>query len=101
MQKIYESQLRQVLDELYKKTVVAVPWNDIYMWFGTQKIAKTPYRHLQKEWEELCEIHQSAWPNRTKAPSLAWVKNAACEQLLIRRTLFKDEEAVDFETLVA
>lgn len=101
MNKIYDAQIRAVLDRLYKTTLATVPWADMYIWFGTQKISKTPYRHFQKEWEEVCEAHQSVWPDRTKTPALHMIKTTGVHALVIRRELFKDEEAVSFEDLIA
>ena len=101
MDKIYEARLREVLDELYLTTVTTIPWTDIYMWFGTQKITKTPYRHFQKEWEELCDAPQRVWPERITPPKLYMVKNCGFRGLLIQRELFDDETLVDFDELAA
>ena len=100
MDKIYEARIRAVLDELYLKTTVAVPWDDVYMWFGTQKIAKTPFRALLKEWEELCDLHSRVWPERTSPTSL-YVIRGGYKGMVIRRDLFDDEVETEFDELIA
>ena len=101
MDKIYDGQLREILDQLYLTTAVAVPWASIYMWFGTQKIAKAPYRHIQKEWELVCESHTRVWPERTDPVSISMVENAGFNGLVIQRALFDDEKLVVFDKLTA
>ena len=102
MDKIYEARVRAILDDLYLKTTVSIPWADVYLWFGTQKIAKTPYRALLKEWEEVCDVHSRAWPQRTSSPSLYLISSAGSNSLMIiKRNLFDDEEEKSFDDLVA
>lgn len=101
MDNIYDAQLREVLDDLYLTTSVAVPWANIYMWFQTQKITKAPYRHIQKEWDMVCESHTKVWPERTTKVAISMVKNAGFNGLVIRRALFDDEKMVDFGELTA
>ena len=95
MKTIYESNLLTHLKQLYLVSATAIPWADLYMWFGTQKISKNVYRHIFKAWNEVCEDHQDVWPARTKAPKLK-VLESGFNGLVIQREAFSDEGQTDF-----
>lgn len=99
MDNIYDAHLRAMLDELYLKTTVTIPSETFNMWFGIRKISKTPYRYIQKEWDEVCNAHEKAWPSRTNVVKLRLVKNAQFNGLVIQRELFDDEVLVEFDQL--
>ena len=69
MKPIYLNDLRKHLDRVYFSTSTTIPWNELYMWFGTQKIAKNTYRYIQKAWEDLCEDHADFYPDRDPTQS--------------------------------
>lgn len=54
MERHRELQLQQLLDEVWLVGSTAIRWDQFYLMLGVQRIAKKPWREVQKLWEELC-----------------------------------------------
>lgn len=55
MQKRHEDQLGLRLDTLYITGITSITWQELYLWYGVDKIRKAPYRDIQDRWERLLE----------------------------------------------
>ncbi len=86
MQKHHEAALSHALDRLGINDVVTIFWDDVYNMFNCERVAKTPYREIQRRWEELCK---ETWKYST-APKL-WIIEASDSVLAIYREPFKEE----------
>lgn len=95
MKTIYLSDLRKHLDRVYFSTSTVISWNELYMWFGTQKIAKNTYRYIQKAWEDLCEDHADFYPSRAPStsdiPALRVINRNGNTGLILQREPFHED----------
>ncbi len=55
MQKRHEDLLGLRLDTLYITGITSITWQELYLWYGVDKIRKAPYRDIQDRWERLLE----------------------------------------------
>ncbi len=55
MLKRHEDQLWARLDALYANGTTFIGWNELYHWYGIQRIAKAPWRDIKARWEQLLE----------------------------------------------
>lgn len=55
MNKRHEEQLWSRLDSLYVSGVVFMSWDELYHWYGTERLAKAPWRDIKARWESLLE----------------------------------------------
>jgi hypothetical protein len=51
----HEAKLEQKLEELYKDRQTVVRWDDLYLWYGVQKISSRTYRDLLERWNAYLE----------------------------------------------
>lgn len=52
-----ESKLEAKLEELYKNRQMILRWEDLYIWYGVQKIASRTYRDILGRWHAYLEDH--------------------------------------------
>jgi hypothetical protein len=55
MLKRHADQVWNRLDQLYANGTTFISYGDLYHWYNVQKIKKTPWRDIQRRWEELLE----------------------------------------------
>lgn len=100
MKPIYLSDLRKHLDRVYFSTSTIISWDELYMWFGTQKIAKNTYRYIQKAWEDLCEEHIDFYPTRTDVPALQVINKDTLTGLILQRKHFHKDKIEPLKELI-
>lgn len=55
MNKRHEEQLWSRLDSLYVNGVVFMSWDELYHWYGTERLSKGTWRDIKSRWESLLE----------------------------------------------
>jgi hypothetical protein len=53
MEKRYDDLLSSRLEEILDKGITYFTWNEIYRWYGVQKIAAGTYRDIKSRWQEI------------------------------------------------
>jgi hypothetical protein len=52
-----ELKLEAKLEELYKNRQIILRWEDLYIWYGVQKISSRTYRDILERWRAYLEDH--------------------------------------------
>jgi len=81
----YEDSLDLLLDRLFLDGAASVRWDDVYVWFGAERLSKGAYREMLKRWEDLCVGHHGY----KVAPEVSVLGSKYL--MLLRRDLFVDE----------
>jgi hypothetical protein len=55
MEKLHQNLLTERLEDAYLNGCSHITWNELYRWYGVQKIAAGTYRDLQTRWDELTD----------------------------------------------
>ncbi|CAN7367155.1 hypothetical protein [Massilia sp. LjRoot122] len=55
MQKEHDYELTRRLEQILTDGSTFISWNELYLWYGVQKIAAATYRDLANRWEEISD----------------------------------------------
>jgi hypothetical protein len=55
MRKEHDYELTRRLEKIITDGCVFVSWNELYLWYGMQKLAAGTYRDLANRWSEISE----------------------------------------------
>lgn len=55
MEKLHQNLLTARLEDAYLNGCSHITWEELYYWYGVQKIAAGTYRDLQARWDELTD----------------------------------------------
>jgi hypothetical protein len=53
MDRRHDEILTNRLEEILTKGCTYIGWNELYLWYGVQRLAKRSYRDLSDRWDEL------------------------------------------------
>lgn len=53
MDKRHDELLTSRLEEIVTKGCTSIAWNELYLWYGVQKLAARTYRDLAERWDEI------------------------------------------------
>ena len=68
--KRHAEQIWQRIDELYANGSTSISKGEMYHWYDTQKIKKTPWRDLMARWAELLEEREEEYVDPQVAETL-------------------------------
>lgn len=88
----HEVSLKQALDQVWLTGSTTIRWDEFYLWTDVQRIAKKPWRIVQRLWEEVCVAH-----GLPEAIPLSVLSNPYV--VVIRREYFGDERVQKLEEL--
>lgn len=94
MERHREILLQQALDEVMLVGSTAIDWGRLYQIFGVQRLAKKPWRDIQKLWEDLCEERGFEQAVPLTVMMLEFV-------VVLRREPFENEKVQDISELAA
>jgi hypothetical protein len=46
------------LEEIVTKGCTFIAWNELYLWYGVQKLAARTYRDLAERWDEIAATYE-------------------------------------------
>ena len=55
MDRRHDDLLTARLETILDKGVTYITWNEIYRWYGVQKIAANTYRDIKSRWQEISQ----------------------------------------------
>lgn len=55
MERLHQNNLTARLEDAFLNGCSHITWNELYHWYGVQKIAAGTYRDLQTQWDELTD----------------------------------------------
>jgi hypothetical protein len=55
MQKRHDDELTNRLEKILTDGCTYVSWNELYLWYGVQKLAVGTYRDLAMRWDEISQ----------------------------------------------
>ncbi|MGV8891638.1 MAG: hypothetical protein ACOH2K_01530 [Burkholderiaceae bacterium] len=55
MQKRHDDELINRLEQILTEGCVYISWNELYLWYGMQKLAAGTYRDLTMRWQEISD----------------------------------------------
>lgn len=58
MDKRHDNELTTRLEKILTDGSVFISWNELYHWYGVQKLAAGTFRDLENRWQELSEDKQ-------------------------------------------
>jgi hypothetical protein len=58
MNKRHDELLTSRLEEIVTKGCTYIAWNELYLWYGVQKLAARTYRDLAERWDEIATSHE-------------------------------------------
>ena len=90
MERHHENQLYIALDHLYGEGVVTIRWDQLYLWFNTDRLSKNAYREIIRRWEELCTVTYE----HDSAPELSVIHWDGKPTLTLLREPFDGEQRV-------
>lgn len=70
MDKRHDDLLTARLEEIVTKGCTYIAWNELYLWYGVQKLAARTYRDLAERWDEI-----SSAQDLTSLGKLAFVQS--------------------------
>lgn len=93
MERHRELFLQQALDEVWLVGSKVIRWDEFYLMAGVQRIAKKPWRYVQRLWEDLCieRGYEEALPLTVLSLDYA---------VVFRREPFETEKVHDISELV-
>ena len=53
MERRYEDILTCRMEDIFTKGAAFISWNELYLWYGVQKLAARTYRDLSERWDEV------------------------------------------------
>ena len=62
------------LDELYANGITYISYNELYYWYGIDRLAKRPWRDIRGKWESLLEERNEAFSD----PQVSEVSGGVC-----------------------
>lgn len=55
MEKRHDDELTSRLERILTDGSAFISWNELYLWYGVQKLSKASYRDLSNRWKDLVE----------------------------------------------
>lgn len=57
IEKRHDELLTSRLEEIVTKGCTFIAWNELYLWYGVQKLAARTYRDLAERWDDIAATH--------------------------------------------
>ena len=85
----HEALLNTALDQLFLRGSVSILWEELYYWYGAERLGRRSFRDIIERWEALCEECGYG----SEIPGLE-VLESSDTWLHLRRSEFSDEKLV-------
>lgn len=75
MDKRHDEVLTTRLEDIVTKGCAYISWNELYLWYGVQKLAARSYRDLSARWDELAASYNMTDLGKLVFVQSPWEKN--------------------------
>lgn len=75
MERRHEDELTKRLEQILTDGCTYISWNELYHWYGMQKLAAGTYRDLSQRWDDLTKTTKSPDGKPLKLGKLMFVQS--------------------------